>query len=158
MLRFIKRRKLIAAVTSVALLAVVGVGLAYWTTSGSGTGTATTGAGSAVSITQVGTITGLVPGGAAQAVDFTVTNPKSTPQYVTSVTYSIASIQSSPGVAAVGCSAADFTLVQPNLIDGDLPAGATTFSPSGATLAMIDSATNQNGCKNVTVNLTFASV
>lgn len=157
MLRFIKRRKLIAA-TFVTLLAIVGVAAAYWTTTGSGTGTATTGTGSAVSLTQVGTITGLVPGGAAQAVDFTVTNPKSTPQYVTSVTYSIASIQTSPGVAAVGCSAADFTLVQPNSIAADLPAGASTFSPSGATLAMIDSATNQNGCKNVTVNLTFAAV
>jgi hypothetical protein len=157
MLRFIKRRKLIAA-TFVTLLAVVGIGFAYWTTTGSGGGTATTGSGSAVSITQVGTITGLVPGGAAQAVDFTVTNPKSTPQYVTSVTYSIASVQSSPGVAAVGCSAADFTLVQPNSIAADLPAGVSTFSPSGATLAMIDSATNQNGCQNVTVNLTFASV
>jgi hypothetical protein len=157
MRKFIKRRKLIVA-TCVTLLVIVGSAVAYWTTTGSGTGTATTGTGSAVSVTQVGTVTGLVPGGAAQAVDFTVTNPKSTPQYVTSVTYSIASIQTSPGVAAVGCSAADFTLVQPNAIAADLPAGASTFSPSGATLAMIDSATNQNGCKNVTVNLTFASV
>ncbi len=157
MLRFLKRRKLIAA-TFVSLLVIAGVAVAYWTTTGSGTGTATTGTGSAVSVTQVGTITGLVPGGAAQAVDFTVTNPKSTSQYVTSVTYSIASIQTSPGVAAVGCSAADFTLVQPNAIGADLPAGVSTFSPSGGTLAMIDSATNQNGCKNVTVNLTFAAV
>jgi hypothetical protein len=157
MLRFIKRRRLLAA-TFVTLLVVVGVAAAYWTTTGSGTGTAGTGTGSAVNITQVGTITGLVPGGPAQAVDFTITNPKSTAQYVTSVTYSIASIQSSPGVAAVGCSAADFALVQPNAIGADLPAGATTFSPSGATLAMVDTATNQNGCKNVTVNLTFASV
>ncbi len=157
MLKLIKRPKLMAA-TVVALLVIVGVAAAYWTSSGTGVGTGTTGTGSNVTVAQVGTITGMVPGGAAQAVDFTVTNPKTTPQYVTSVTYSIASIQTSPGVAAVGCSTADFTLVQPNAIATDLPAGATSFSPSGATLAMIDSGTNQNGCKNVTVNLTFTAV
>jgi hypothetical protein len=157
MRRFLKRRKVMAA-TFVALLAITASAIAYWTTTGSGTGSATTGAGSAVTVTQVGTVTGLVPGGTAQAVDFTVTNPKSTPQYVTTVSYSIASIQTSPGVAAVGCSAADFTLVQPSAISTDLAAGVTTFSPSGATLAMKDTGSNQDGCKNVTVNLTFAAV
>ena len=110
-------------------------------------------------MTQVGTITALVPGGASQAVDFKITNGKTTPQYVTSVSFSITSITKvSDGTAAVGCAAGDFTLVQPNAIAADLAAGDTTYSPSGASLAMNDSGTNQDGCKNVTVHLTFAAI
>jgi hypothetical protein len=157
MSRFTKRRKITAAAI-VAFLAVAGGAFAYWTTSGSGPGSATTGSSSAVTVTQIGTITGLVPGGAAQAVNFSITNPKSTKQYIASVAYSISSITNITGGApATGCTAADFTLVQPSAINTDLAAGATSFSPSGATLAMIDSATNQDGCQNVTVNLAFAA-
>jgi hypothetical protein len=153
---FTRRRK-VAAATIVALLAFAGAAFAYWTTTGSGTGSATTGASAAVTVTQTGSITGLVPGGAAQPVDFTITNPKTTKQFVTSVTYSIASIKNGGGTAATGCSSADFTLVQPTAINSDLIAGDTAFSPSHATIAMIDSATDQDGCQNVTVNLSFTA-
>jgi hypothetical protein len=157
MSRFTRRRK-ITAVTVLAFLVVAGAAFAYWTTTGSGTGAATTGASSAVSVAQTGTVTGLVPGGAAQAVNFTITNPKTTPQRVATVTVAIASITNiTGGTPATGCTTADFTLVQPTAINTDLAAGATAFVPSGATLAMIDSASNQDGCQNVTVNLTFAA-
>ena len=142
----------------VAALAISAAAIAYWTTSGSGTGSGTTGTAAAVTVTQVGTITGLVPGGAAQAVDFKISNPQTTPQYVTDVTYSIASIKKADNTDATGCSAADFTLVQPAFAAADLAAGDTAFSPSGATIAMNNLATNQNGCKNVTVNLAFSAV
>jgi hypothetical protein len=154
--RFIKKRRTVVAAV-IAVLALAGAAIAYWTTTGTGSGTATTGTNSAVTLTQVGTISGLVPAGTAQAVDFKVHNPKTTPQYVTNVTYSIASIESAPGVPAVGCSNADFALVQPTWTAADLAAGDTTFSPSGATLAMNDTVSNQDGCKNVTVNLSFSA-
>ncbi len=157
MSKFTRRRKITAAAV-LTFLAVAGAAFAYWTTTGSGTGAATTGSSAAVTVTQTGIISNLVPGGAAQPVNFTITNPKTTKQYVAGVSYSIASINNiSDGSAATGCTAADFTLVQPTAINADLAAGATPFSPSGATLAMIDSAANQNGCQNVTVNLTFAA-
>lgn len=149
--------KTAAIAGAVVLLAAAGA-YAYWTTTGSGSGSATTGTNSAVTVTQVGSVLALVPGGTAQAVNFSINNPKTTPQYVTTVTYSIASIESSPGTAAVGCSVADFTLVQPTSIAADLAPGATAFTTKGATLAMNDTASNQDGCKNVTVNLTFAAL
>ena len=71
---FMKRRKLVAA-TVVAILALGGAAFAYWTTSGTGGATATTGTSSAVTVTQVGTVSGLVPGSAAQAVDYKINNP-----------------------------------------------------------------------------------
>jgi hypothetical protein len=108
-----------------------------------------------VTVTQTSTVTGLVPGGAAQAVDFTINNPKSTKQDVSGVAISIASITNITGGApATGCTAADFAIVQPT-VSADLAPGNTAFAPSGGTLAMIDSATNQDGCENVTVNLAF---
>src|SRR5215218_7760650 len=106
MSKFKTKRALVLGV--IASLVVVASAIAYWTTSGSGTGTATTGTNTPVTVTQLGSVTDLVPGGAAQAVDFKINNPVSTKQYVTSVTYSIASIKKSDGTDATGCSAADF--------------------------------------------------
>ena len=40
-------------------------------------------------------------------------------------------------------------------LTADLPSGDSTVSPSGATLAMKDTASNQDGCKGATVNLSF---
>jgi hypothetical protein len=157
MSRIIKsRRALVLGI--VAALGIAAAAFAYWTTSGSGTGTAGTGDAAAVNVTQVGTIAGLVPGGAAQAVDFTITNGKTTSQYVTSVSVSIGSIKKADNTTATGCSAADFTIVQPTAINRDLAAGATTFSPSGASIAMNDATTNQDACKTVTVNLAYTAV
>jgi hypothetical protein len=156
MRKFTSKRSALLAV--VGVLAISAAAIAYWTTTGSGTGSATTGTAAAVTVTQVGTITGLVPGGAAQPVDFKITNPKTTPQYVTGVSYTIASIKKADNTDATGCSAADFTLVQPSAITADLAAGDTSFAPSGATLAMKNLGTNQDGCKNVTVNLAFSAV
>jgi len=157
MSRIIKsRRALVLGI--VAALGIAAAAFAYWTTSGSGTGTAGTGDAAAVTVTQVGSISGLVPGSAAQAVDFKITNGKTTPQYVTSVSVSIDSIKNADNTTATGCSASDFTIVQPTVINRDLAAGDTSFSPSGATIAMKDLSTNQDACKNVTVNLAFSAV
>jgi hypothetical protein len=158
MSRIIKsRRALVLGI--VAALGIAAAAFAYWTTSGSGTGTAGTGDAAAVNVTQVGTIAGLVPGGAAQAVDFKIANGKTTSQYVTSVSVSIDSIKkTADNTTATGCTTADFTIVQPTAINRDLAAGDTTFSPSGASIAMNDATTNQDACKNVTVNLAYAAV
>jgi hypothetical protein len=153
-----RNRKAVAVIGAAFVLIAAAGAYAYWTTTGSGTGSATTGTSSTVTVTQVGSVTALVPGSAAQAVNFSINNTQGTPQFISSVTYSIASIETAPGVPAVGCTAgADFTLVQPTAINTDLANGITTFSPSGATLAMKDTASNQNGCKSVTVNLAFAA-
>jgi len=158
-MRIFNRRRKLTVATVIAILAFAGVAFAYWTTTGSGTGTGTTGTSATVTVTQTGTISGLVPGSASQAVNFTITNPKTTPQYVTSVSFVISSITKiSDGSAASGCSSADFTLVQPTAINTDLAGGDTPFSPSGASIAMNDLGTNQDGCKNVTVRLTFSAV
>lgn len=157
MKRFFSTKRRIAAAT-IGGIAVLGSGVgayAYWTTGGTGTGSAATGTNTAVTVTQVGTPAALVPGGAASPIDFKITNPASTKQYVTSVTVGITVPPGSgPGPS---CTTNDFTLVQPTAINADLPNGDTTYSPSGASLALKNLSTNQDNCKSAAVTLSFTA-
>jgi len=86
-----KKRISLVAGTVAVVLAGAGVAVAYWTTTGTGTGTGTTGTNTALTIAQNSTPTGLVPGGVAQAVDFTVTNPAPSDVQVTAVVITVTS-------------------------------------------------------------------
>lgn len=144
------------------LLLAAGIAFAYWSTLGSGTGTAGVGTDEGVSVTQDSTITGLAPGGAAQAINFTVTNDSaSTPVDIKSVVIGFGSF-------AAGCSAADFTLVQPTKPSvgtplSIAPSGSLAFTSdgsgstggTGASIAMNNTGSNQDACKSTTVNLTY---
>jgi ABC-type glycerol-3-phosphate transport system substrate-binding protein len=148
-------RKRVIAMSVVAVLAVSAAAFAYWTTSGTGTGSASTGTSSAVTVTQVGSISNLKPGSSAQAVDFKINNGSSENQYISAVAVSISSVTAPNADAGHPCTASDFDLVQPNAINADLTSGDHTYSPSGATLALKNTASNQDGCKGATVNLAF---
>lgn len=153
MLKSLTRRRpvVIAVVTVLALSATA---LAYWTTTGSGTGSADAGTSQAVTISQTNTVAGLYPGGPDRDVEYKISNPAPGNQYVASVTASIASVTGGTG----GCPASDFTLTQPAAINQDLAPGDTSFSGTKAVkIKLKNLATNQDNCKNVTVNLTFAA-
>ena len=146
-----KKKLIVGGIAAAVIAAGAGTALAYWTTSGSGTGSASTGTSHAVTIDQVGTITNLTPGSPAQAVDFKITNPDTTNQFISSV---VVSYTVTPATGNT-CDADNFTLVQPNAINADLTPGAHTYAPSGASLALKNLPTNQDGCKGATVNLAF---
>ena len=156
-----KHSKKLVLLAAAAVLAIAAVGAyAYWTTSGSGSGSATTGTNQAFTITQLGSVTNLVPGGPAQAVDYRVSNPASYNQYLTSVSFVVDPSWSADADGPGGnapCTAADFALVQSAAHNSDLTPGDHDYSPSGATIAMINSASNQDNCKSVTVPLLFTS-
>lgn len=152
------RKKLIVILSGVALAVVAAVAYSYWTTTGAGTGSETSAAGNnAVTVTQSSVVTGMYPGGPAQPVNFTIANPGPSKQYIAAVAVSISAVTGPNITGPRPCAAADFTLVQPNAIGQDLAVGDTAFAPSGASLKMIDSATNQDGCKGSTVTLAFAA-
>lgn len=150
------KKKLAAAAAAATIAGGAGIAFAYWTTTGSGSGSATAGTSSAVTVTQVGTTAGLYPGG-SQPVNFKITNPAAHNQYIASVVVSIDDVTGPNDNATTPCTPGDFTLVQPNAINQDLLPGDTAFSPSGASIAMVNSSTNQDGCKNATVSLAFAA-
>lgn len=143
-------------VPTVAGVFVAGTAFAYWTTSGDGSVANAAGTSAPVTVTGVGA-TGLVPGGTAQSIPFTINNSQPTAQYISEVTISIGTIVKKSG--AVGdCVAADFTLTQPNAINFDIPSGGKSYDASqGAKIRMVNSNYNQDGCKEATINLNFTA-
>jgi hypothetical protein len=186
MFQILRKKRVSIPLAVVAVLAIGGIAFAYWTTTGSGDATGTTGTNTALTITQDGTVTAMTPGSAAQAVNYTIHNSATTPQYVTTVTIAFVSVNYTSialpgtgttatdhpaGMLAVGCSAADFTLVGPDAVGLDLPAdvagvgtsftrvdGTTYQHKLSGTIAMVNSETNQDGCKGTTVHLSMTAV
>jgi hypothetical protein len=139
---------------------------------GPGTGSASTGTGSvsaddATGLTETGAGTGFVvatsaavgdpltPGGPAQTVAFTVTNPGSAGQILTDVSVTIT--DTGGGVwTAGGCSAADFTVGVPAVGYGEIaPSGVVAGT---VTVGMNNLTLNQDACKNVVVPLRFVAL
>jgi len=149
-----KRTWVLLAVAGVAVITAV-AGYAYWTTSGTGAGSATTGTNSAVTITQTSTVSNLRPGSPAQALDFDINNTASVNQYVDGVVVAMTGVTGPNITLAHPCTTGDFTLVQPNAINSDLTPGNHSYAPSGASLALNDTASNQDGCKGATVALSY---
>ena len=148
-----KRLGVVASMLAVLLLGG-GVAFAYWTTTGTGTGTAGVGTDTHVTVTQNSTISGLVPGGPAVDVDFQVDNPGAGPETINGVSIAV-TVTSSPGT----CTPADFAVTQPNISGPVVIAGGGTATFAGATtgadVSMVNSGSNQNGCKNATLQLTY---
>jgi hypothetical protein len=160
----VSKKKKVAAALGAGAIAVSGAGIAfaYWSTSGSTTTTASTGSDEGVDFSAVSAPTGLYPGGPAQALDYTVENNADFDQYVGSVSIVLDSIKDSANANVVaGCTAADFTLVQPDEEPGVIGSGETVVydesNPSGASIAMNETGFNQDDCKNVTLNFTLTA-
>lgn len=144
-----KKRVVLAAIIAVALAIASGVAYAYWTSSGSGTGTAAASSSSSLTVAQVGTVSGLVPGGTAQDVTIRVTNPASFQQALSAVAVTVSS-------ASGTCNAAWFTPTSPTIATPiALDAGDSTDVVGQ--IQMEESGTNQDSCKNATINLAFAA-
>jgi hypothetical protein len=135
-------------------LAIAGAAVAYWTNSGSGSGTATTGDTAAdLTFTQTSTISNLRPGGAAQAIEGTITNTGDETVLVTSLSAAI------DDTGMTGCDATDYTIAgSPASFSTSIPAGGTysVTAAAGLTIAFNNKpATNQDGCKGETVNIDY---
>jgi ABC-type glycerol-3-phosphate transport system substrate-binding protein len=150
-------RTAVAALGAVVVLAAAGA-YAYWTNGGSGSGSAATGSNVAITVTQTSTITGLYPGGptAALAGKFNNTNPGTV--YVNDVNATIASVTGPNITVPNPCTAADYQLNGfPVSVDAEVASGTAQGNWTGASIQMLNPATNQDGCKGATVNLTYTS-
>ena len=148
---------LIASVGVVTLIAAAG-GFAYWTNTGSGTGSAASGTNVGITVTQTTTPTGLYPGGPTAALSGQFNNTNASKVYVHEVSATIASVTGPNITVPTPCTAADYQLNGfPVTVDAEVASGTGQGSWTGASLQLLDSATNQNGCKGATVNLTYAS-
>jgi hypothetical protein len=158
-MNLIRRHKRVFGVAFVATLAIAGTAAAYWTQSGSGTGSASTGStASNIVVHQTSSIVGLFPGGLAQSLAGDFDNPNSAPVFISNVTalipptWTVAADPSKPP-----CTAADFTIAGTANVNAEVGPGTGVGAWNGLSIAMIDSATNQDNCKNVTVPINFSA-
>jgi hypothetical protein len=140
-----KKYGVIAGITAL-LLVVGGIAYAYWTSAGTGTGTATTGTdgGWTVVVDSVDN-EDLSPNGPTQTIDFHATNAGTGVQ---SVTGAVASVT---GTSNGGCTATDFEITNTTVTTGSVNPGDTV--DGSFDLQMVDTGSNQDACKGVTVNL-----
>jgi hypothetical protein len=144
------------AVVLGALIAVVAAAAAYayWTSTGSGTGTASTKTPTgSVDAVQTSTITNMYPGDSPQTLSGKFNNTTGGPAYVTKVVVSIAGVTGGAGA----CDGTDYTLTGATMnVGAEVPAGNNQGAWSGATIQFNNKASNQDGCKGATVNLSYA--
>jgi hypothetical protein len=156
MLRLSLKAKLLAASTVIALGAV-GVGIAAWSTSGSGTAYAGAATASPLTLGDAsGATTGDLYPGATGALRLEVTNPNAFPVLITAVSGNGA-ITSDAGAA---CNAGHgVTLVSQSGLSLPLAAGATTtFTLAGAVSMSTSSVTSCQGAVfSIPVTVTAAS-
>jgi hypothetical protein len=154
------RRTTIIAIAIVAATSVAA--FAFWTGVGAGTGNAQTGStGQALTVKQVGPPTGLVPGGPVATLSGNFDNPNGSAVFVGSVKAAITGVTPAapqdPGKPA--CSASDYKLVNDTAVVNDnIPSGSGKGAWSGITIQMLNTAFNQDNCKNATVNLSYTIV
>jgi hypothetical protein len=159
--RFTKKR-FVVALSVVAALAIAGAAIAYFSSSGSGTGNATVGSSSAFTI-NAGAATGtMYPGSGTSTFTYTVHNPSSGKQNLSSTSAAVAHDASGNikdhGTAVAGCLAADFTAA--NTAPTPLPqnlAGGADSSAGSVDVTMTDSGSNQDACQGHTPDITVSA-
>lgn len=147
-----------AALVAGALILLAGSATlyAYWTAGGAGSGSATTGSSTALTVNQTSVLTAMYPGDTAQTLSGDFDNASGGTIHVDSVTISIASVTQG-GTAAVGCTAADYTLsgTTMNAVQ-DVAIGTGVGGWSGATIQFNNTTGNQDACQGATVNFAYA--
>jgi hypothetical protein len=105
------------------------------------------------------TMSDLYPGGPAQPINLSVTNPGTAPAALNTVSIAISSITNQHSSAGPACDPSWYTIVPPSVIDGSVAAGQTWIdSPSGATIELTNiPSVDQDACQGATVNLNFTS-
>jgi hypothetical protein len=146
-------KKVAAAAAGVVLAGTMsGVAFGYWTNSGSGSGSAATGTNTAITINQTSTVAGLYPGGPAQGLSGTFTNPNTSKVFVEAV--SATGVTVDAGHAS--CLASDYVVGGTAVVHGEIDPG-TGGAWTGLTIAMKDTTGNQDGCKGAALTIAYTS-
>jgi hypothetical protein len=160
MFRKIARKRGVAALSVIAVLALAGGAFAYFTSSGSGTGNATVGTSTAFTVAQTSTSGTMYPGAGTSTLNYTITNPSSGHQNVSSVSATVASTAGGDvtqgGSDVTGCLASWFTPVaHPGTLPQDL-AGSGTSSGT-VTVTMTNASTSQDACKGASPDINISA-
>jgi hypothetical protein len=110
--------------------------------------------GVALIINQASVEAMLYPGGPAQTLSGTFTNPGTTPVAVTAVTATLGRVGGGRG----SCGLDSFELDGPVMaVDRAIPVGVEVGSWGGATIRMIETSRNQDGCRAADVTISYTA-
>ncbi len=142
----------LAALGCVGALAVAGVALAYFTTSGSGTGTATVGSSSAVTLHA--TVSSNLYPGTSSPVSFTVDNPSTGSQRVGTITLGSITVDAAHSTCSTTISGGNPDFAMPAVtVNHTFGSGnGQSVTPTG-TLTMNETGANQDPCQGATLTL-----
>jgi hypothetical protein len=159
-MKLLRNRKLVALMATLALGATAVAGYAYFTSTGSGSGSALVGTSTAWEVnTSAYTGGPLTPAGPTETVGYSVKNNSTGQQSLANVAIKVANADGSTWTSVPGCSASDFSIsgaaagatFNDTAPAANVAAGATRTG--SVTIQMVDTLTNQDGCKNATVPL-----
>lgn len=154
----ITKKKLVAGAVAAGVMLTAGVGYAYWTQGGGGSGSATAGSTNDITVNQTSTTAGdLYPGGPAEALSGNFDNPNAGAVVVSSVTAVVSSVSDGTSDSAKpDCVASDFE-IGGTAAGSTVPSGNGVGSWSGLTIALKNTAANQDNCKGATANITYTA-
>jgi hypothetical protein len=151
--RKLLKKRTALVLSAVAVLAVAGIAVAFWTTTGSGSGSGSVSASNGT-LTLHGAITNALTPGGSSPVTFTADNSGSSSLAVATVK-AVVSIDDTH--AKAGCEASDFSIA--DTAEGQvIPAKSTGVSlTNDGSISMADTAANQDACKGATISLALTS-
>lgn len=155
MMRMTTRSAVVVGSATAAVLLGGGIALAFWTTNGTGDAAAAVAdSAGTLTVTQVGTVEGLFPGGEPLPISVKVDNPGDAALSFSDISVILDTVSPS------GCLATDFTVVDtytatvtPTVVN---PTSSTTPFDVG-TIKLRETGVNQDACKGATISLALAA-
>jgi hypothetical protein len=146
-----KKRALV--LSAVAVLAVAGIAIAYWTTTGAGEGSGKVAASNGTLVLH-GSISNELTPGSTSPVTFTADNAGSSSLQVGTV-HAVVSIDKSH--AEAGCEASDFTIADTAENQTIAAKSSGVALATDGSISMADSEENQDACKGASISLALTS-
>lgn len=143
-MRKLMRKRIVAPIAAIAVLALAGIAIAYFTASGTGSGSGSVGTDAGLTITNVSFDSPLYPG-AGSVVRFTINNPSTDAAVRVSrvIADTTAGTNGITGLTG-GCLAADFRF---DAVTIDASIGAGSSLDAAGTIAMAETGANQDACQ-----------
>lgn len=153
MFRKAMKKRTIAIFGVIAVLAVAGIAVAYWTTTGSGSGSGAVAASNGT-LALHGSITNPLTPGATSPVSLTADNGNSSSEQVGTV-HAVVTIDETH--ANAGCQASDFTIGDTAENQVIAAGGKAVALSHNASISMADTSANQDACQGATISLALTS-
>jgi hypothetical protein len=145
----LRKKRALGVLSAIAVLAVAGIAVAYWSTTGSGEGSGKVAASNGT-LALHGSITNALTPGSTSPVTFTADNTGTS-------SLQVGTVKAVVSTNKAGCEVEDFTIAatEENQV---IPAGKSgvPLTKEGS-ITMADTAANQDACKGATITLTLSS-